>query len=127
MIRSQKGQATVELAITLTILVFLIFIIIDFGRIFHAYLTLEHAGREGARVASVGGTDTDVIQRVKESAPSLNTNQITISQIPSKVGRTRGTYVTIDLAYPITLSVPLLKTVLPDPVVLNAKTVMRVE
>ncbi|OLO38948.1 hypothetical protein BTR23_10400 [Alkalihalophilus pseudofirmus] len=127
MIKSEKGQATVELAFTLTILVFLIFVIIDFGRIFHAYLTLEHAGREAARIASVGGTDAEVVQRVRDSAPALNSNHISISQSPSKQGRTRGTYVTIQLSYPISFSIPLLKVVLPEQLNINVKSVMRVE
>jgi Flp pilus assembly protein TadG len=127
LIRSQKGQATVELAITITILVFIFFIIIDFGRIFHAYLTLEHAGREGARVTSLNGTDTEVIQRIKESSPSLDPDNIIISITPTIENRTRGTYATINLSYPLQLSTPLFQDILPNPIVIKTKTVMRVE
>ncbi|MBU9721316.1 MULTISPECIES: TadE/TadG family type IV pilus assembly protein [Bacillaceae] len=127
MIKSEKGQATVELALTLTILVFILFVIIDFGRIFHVYLTLEHASREGARIASVGGTDADVVERVRTSAGSLNTNQISISQTPSRVNRSRGNYVTVQLSYPITPSVPIINNVLPESLEIKANTVMRIE
>ncbi|MCL7746731.1 TadE/TadG family type IV pilus assembly protein [Halalkalibacter alkaliphilus] len=125
MIRSEKGQAVVELALTMTVLVFLIFGIIDFGRIFHAYLTLEHASREGARVASVGGTNAEVVQRIREASPSLRSENITIA--PISASRTRGSYVTIDLSYPVSFSIPVFKSVLPDPLTLRSKTVMRVE
>ncbi|MBU9711584.1 TadE/TadG family type IV pilus assembly protein [Evansella tamaricis] len=127
MIKSEKGQATVELALTLTILMLFIFLIIDFGRIFHTYLTLEHASREGARLASVGATDDEVVQRIRTNTISLNSNQLTITQAPNRVNRTRGTYVTVQLTYPITVSIPLIKSVLPDPIILHAETVMRVE
>ncbi|WP_180994377.1 TadE/TadG family type IV pilus assembly protein [Bacillus sp. Marseille-P3661] len=127
MIKSQKGQATVELALSLIILLFLVFGIVDFGRIFHAYLTLEHAGREAGRIASLGALDTEVVQRAKESAPSLEANDITISATPSASNRKSGSYVTINMTYPITFSIPLFKEFLPNPLLVSTKTVMRVE
>jgi Flp pilus assembly protein TadG len=127
LIKSQKGQATVELAISLTLLVFLLFAIIDFGRIFHTYLSLEHAGREAARIASIGGTDAEVTQRARDSAPALHPDSISISISPTKESRKRGTYTTIDLSYPLQISVPLLQNVLPNPLAIKVKTVMRVE
>ncbi len=123
--KSEKGQATVELALSLTILVFFIFAIIDFGRIFHSYLSIEHASREAARIASLGATDSEVVQIAKQSAPSLNSNDLGITISPSI--RTRGTYVTIHTTYPVSISIPLLQNVLPDPLVIKGKTVMRVE
>jgi Flp pilus assembly protein TadG len=127
LIRSQRGQATVELAITITLLIFILFGIIDFGRIFHVYLTLEHAGREGARVASLGATDIEVFQRTKDSAPSLIPENMTISVTPSKENRTRGVYATTQITYPVSLSTPLFQNILPNPFHVKVKTVMRVE
>lgn len=125
--KSQRGQATVELALTLPILLLLVFGMIDFGRIFHAYLTLEHAGREAARIASIGATDEDIVNRAKISAASLNSNQITATATPTKQNRTTGIYVTVNLSYPISFSTPLLGSFLPDPFIIKTKTVMRVE
>jgi Flp pilus assembly protein TadG len=127
LMKSEKGQATVELALTLTLLIFLIFAIIDFGRIFHAYLTLDHASREAARVASVGATDLTIQQRAKDSAPSLDTSQMSVSILSSNQTRSRGTYVTVKISYPIDFSIPLLKDLSSGPLVLNSETVMRVE
>ncbi|WP_428911920.1 TadE/TadG family type IV pilus assembly protein [Niallia sp. Krafla_26] len=127
MIKSEKGQATVELALSLVILMFILFGIIDFGRIFHTYLTLEHAGREAARIASLGGTDVEVEERAKASAPSLNDSNVSVMISPTSQSRSRGTYVTVNMTYPVSISVPLLQNVLPNPFVLHSKTVMRVE
>ncbi|MDX5474260.1 MAG: pilus assembly protein [Bacillaceae bacterium] len=128
MIRSEKGQATVELAITVTVLFIILFGIIDFGRVFHAYLTMEHAGREAARVASVGGTNEQIMLRFKESAPSLQSTNIHVSITPNqKQQRTRGTYVTIEGTYPVSFLFPVFKATLPDPLNVKTKTVMRVE
>lgn len=122
MIRSQKGQATVELALTLPILILLIFGIIDFGRIFHASLTLDHAGREAARIASLGAADSEIISKAKEAASSLDVNNIKVAASPAKQNRTSGTYVTVNLTYPIDFSIPLF-----HPFTIQNKTVMRVE
>ena len=64
--KSQKGQAIVETALILPILLMLLFGITDFGRLFHAYLTLDHAGREAARAASVGTEDGVILSKIIE-------------------------------------------------------------
>lgn len=127
MIKSQKGQATVELALSLSILILLVFGIIDFGRIFHAYLTLENAGREAGRIASLGAEDTEIVNTAKQAASTLITDEITVTPTPAKDNRISGSYVTINVSYPVYLSIPFLKGVLPDPLILQSKTVMRVE
>jgi Flp pilus assembly protein TadG len=127
MLKNEKGQATVELAFSLIILVIFLFGIIDFGRIFHSYLTLEHAGREAARIASLGATDSEVVARVQASAPSLNFNDVGVLISPSSEHRTRGTYVTVQLSYPFSFSVPILENMAEEPLTLRSKTVMRVE
>lgn len=127
MIKNEKGQATVELALSLIVLILILFAIIDFGRIFHAYLTLEHAGREGARIASLGGNDLEVVEQVRNSATSLNTNELGIAITPPIESRTRGTYVTVQLSYPISFSIPILEPFTKSPPTLKSKTIMRVE
>jgi len=47
--KNEKGQSLVEFALVLPILVLLILGIIDFGMIFHGYVTVNTAAREGAR------------------------------------------------------------------------------
>lgn len=52
--RPRKGQALAEFAITLPILLILLFGIIEFGRIFQAWITLQNSARQAARYASTG-------------------------------------------------------------------------
>ena len=59
--KSEKGQSMVEFALIIPIFILLLFAILDFGRVFHAYLTIDHAGREAARAASIGKDNTTVI------------------------------------------------------------------
>jgi hypothetical protein len=50
----RKGQTMAEFAITLPILLILVFGVIEFGRVFQAWVTLQNAARTAARYASTG-------------------------------------------------------------------------
>ncbi|NMD70118.1 pilus assembly protein [Bacillus sp. DNRA2] len=124
---SEAGQATVELALSLLVLLLIVFAIIDFGRIFQAYLTTEHATREGARLASLGATDTEITTATKTAAQVDEAAKLTVTVTPQQDLRKRGTYVTVATSYPVTISVPLMEMILPNPFTVKSKTVMRVE
>lgn len=47
--RHEEGQGLLEFALIFTILMMLLFAIIDFSRVFFAYATMSHGAREGAR------------------------------------------------------------------------------
>jgi len=49
-----KGVITLEFALVFPMFLVLIFGVMDFGRLFFAYHTLQYATREGARLAMVG-------------------------------------------------------------------------
>ena len=51
--RSEKGQAMVEMALVLPILLVLVGGIMDFGWLFYNQLALNNAAREGARYAAI--------------------------------------------------------------------------
>ena len=54
--RPDSGEALLEMALVLPILLVLSMGMLDFGRAFHAKSVLDQAAREGARVAVVSGT-----------------------------------------------------------------------
>ncbi|NHM27272.1 pilus assembly protein [Desulfofundulus sp. TPOSR] len=124
-IRSQKGQAMVELALLLPVLLLILGGIIEFGRIFHAYLVITGASREGARVAVVGETYDGVREKVIASAPSLDANSLDVLLEPESYGR--GDMLTVTVTYPVDLVIPLISALLPDPFTIKAATTMRVE
>ena len=69
---NQKGQALVEVAIILPILVLLLFGSFEFGRAMYIRNTLNYAAREGARTASVSNpwNAADVRNHVTASLPA---------------------------------------------------------
>ncbi len=66
--KRQRSQALIEFALVSPVLLLLLFGIIDIGRAIFYYDTLNHAAREGARVAVRASnqlpTDTDVLNAV---------------------------------------------------------------
>jgi len=67
-LRSQRSQALIEFALVSPILLLLLFGVIDIGRAIFYYDTLNHAAREGARVAVRASnqlpTNADVLSAV---------------------------------------------------------------
>lgn len=60
----RRGQSTVELALTLPVLLLLVLGIVDFGRVFLAANVISHASRDAARHASLDSTDLAGIRRL---------------------------------------------------------------
>jgi Flp pilus assembly protein TadG len=123
--RSEKGQSIVEFALVLPILVMLLFGIIDFGRIFHTYLAIDHASREAARTASIGENDATIVSTAVASASSI---QLTAGQVAVSPGGTKssGSDVTVTITYPISFLTPVVSN-LTGPITLSSSTVMRME
>jgi len=58
-LRSARGQAFVETAISIIVLLGFVFSVIDAGMLFFTYVTLENAVSEATRFAATGQTLTD--------------------------------------------------------------------
>ena len=112
----ESGQAVVELALVLPIMLLLLVGIVQFGSVFRDYIALTDATRAGARQGSVarslGGTDQakidSVVATVQKAAVNLNVNNIGITVTPLKVDGTttgweQGGTVTVRTTYPFKL------------------------
>jgi Flp pilus assembly protein TadG len=64
----EEGAAAVEFALIVGVLAMLIFGMLQFGVAFFSLQNLRSAAREGARVGAVGGTVTQVKQRVADAS-----------------------------------------------------------
>ncbi len=126
-IKSNKGQAVVELAIILSILLIIFGGIIEFGRILNAYLILTHASREGARVGILGVSDGQITDVIKGSVSPLRENDISIDITPGINERISGDTLMVALEYNVSIIFPLIGSFIPDPFTVSAKTLMRME
>lgn len=128
--KSEKGQSMVEFALTIPIVLFLLFGIVDFGRVFHAYLTIDHAGREGARAAAIGNSSGYVETVILDASNSLydfSNSNITIGE--EKVTEGTGTsakYAVITLNYSVDFITPFLNVIF-SPIPIKDTTKMRME
>ena len=75
--RPTPGQALVETAIGIVLLMLLTFSVVDAAMLFYIYLTLQNGVTEATRFA-VTGQDPDAIKRViLDATPGLNINEDT--------------------------------------------------
>ncbi|MCF8010968.1 MAG: pilus assembly protein [Clostridiales bacterium] len=124
--KSRRGQALVELALVIPILILILFGIMEFGRVFHSYLVITHAAREGARNGVISKDINEIKQKAQNASPGLNldiNNDIAIN--PSTP--TTGDPLTVTINHEVELYTPVLENILTDPVPLSTSCTMRVE
>lgn len=126
-LKDQRGQSLVELALVLPLLLVLLAGVLEFGRIFHDYLIITNASREGARVAVLGSDDSAINDRVSLVTPGLDSTRLQTNITPEPAGRKSGTLTTVEVRYSIPLIFPIIDVVIPNPFTISARTTMRVE
>lgn len=126
-IKNQKGQALVEFALILPILLLLIMGIIQFGMVINAYLSIQNAAREGARAGIVGNTDLEVTTIMIATSPSLREEYLSITITPTEINRSAGEPLTVKVSYSYPIIIPIIDSLFSDTILLNAETSMRIE
>lgn len=127
LIKNEEGQSLVEFAILIPVLMVIIMGIFEFGFILNSYITINSSSREGARLASVGGTDLEIRDKVVDSSPNLDSSNLEIIILPSEGSRNRGDTVTVYINYDYQVKIPLIGAIINNSVELNAETSMRIE
>lgn len=103
--KREQGQTMTEFALVLPLLALLLFGVIQFGIVFHQYVTLTDAVRTGARQGAVGrnlsNPGSTVVNRVRTSAADLDQSKLTVT-----VNSTweQGTDVSVNATYPYDIS-----------------------
>ena len=107
-LRREDGQAFVEFAIVLPILVLLVFGITQFGLAFRNYLAITDAARVAARAAAVKRTNSPCTAARTAIQDTVSTGQW--AQISSRItctaGPNTGDQVKITIAYPYSIGLP---------------------
>ena len=126
---TDRGQAVVEFAVILPVLLLILFAILQFGVVFNNYIQVTAAAREGARKASVSrslGTasaESAATTAAKDAAPGLNQSNITVS-FPNSPSFAQGSDVSVQVTYPYSISIIGLVVASGN---LSSTTTMRVE
>lgn len=104
-ILNRKGQALVEFILILPILLIVLFLIIDFGRIFYTQVKLEGVIGEVADLYTQNKSYDDVLSYLKQESNSITIN----------VDNVNDETIKITLNDSIKLSTPLLNTFMKNP------------
>lgn len=127
LLKRKQGQALVEMALILPILLMLIFGCIEFGRIFGAYLLVNNLARDGVRYGVVGYNDSEIRNVVMQNRMWLKQEQLTVNISPSFDDRVKGEALTVSVDYAVNLVAPFIGEVVPNPVPVSGQCIMRVE
>src|SRR5947208_3434744 len=83
---ARRGQALVEIALILTVCLWVVLGIVDFGRVYYFYTAATNAAREGARywASNPSATATTVKSKVQgEGSPQVTISASNITLTPS--------------------------------------------
>jgi len=119
--RGMRGQATVELALCLPIVVLVLLLVIQVALVGRSAVLVAHAAREGARAAALGPNLDDVGRAVRAS-PGLDAARLRWARGP----RVPDQLVRVTVRYRVPTRVPLVGRLLGDPEV-SATVAMRAE
>jgi hypothetical protein len=113
-----SGQATVELALVMPLIIGLLLIILNVGLVVRDQLAVWHAASSGARAASISPDSPDVVQQAVEAEVQLRPLHLRIVR--------DGDLITVEAKYPRTIGLWVFKYIAP-PLILSATVTMHVQ
>ena len=137
--RSEKGAALIEAAITVPIILLISVGIFEFGRAYQTWQVLTNAAREGARMAVITtSTDADITARVRNymqagSLPNYATATVTIQRSVALTGSDTASSIQIDYPFQFMVLNPVVKLIAPSdsktgaPITMKSSAIMRNE
>lgn len=112
---SKNGQATVEFALLLPILLMISVLIIEVSLLFHNYLVITQVSHQLARLGALGSTNQQILDRIEEvNSQLINTYLLRgyivkedISILPqSESERKEGANIHISIPYRVYINIP---------------------
>ncbi|GLC28994.1 TadE/TadG family type IV pilus assembly protein [Clostridium omnivorum] len=126
--KKKKGQALVETALIIPILIIFLCMIIDTGRIIYAECRLNLICQESARIASFGGGETQITNYAYSKLDSNSAATLNVSMDPYNASeRKSGTNVTVKLSVDLKYITPLAKLFFSSPFKAKAQSTIRIE
>jgi hypothetical protein len=124
--RNDGGQATLEAALTLPVVLIALLLIVQVGIVVRDALALAQAAREGVRAAAVTGSKDEVGSAVRRAAGPLDAGRIDIEIRPEPVW-TSGEAIDVELSYVEHLGIPIVSRIVSLDLPLRATATMRAE
>jgi hypothetical protein len=141
----QQGQAMVETALMILVVLLLLMGIIQFGFIFYAHVRVSNAAREGARAGSLwlmNGNPDELCDRVEVGVWSELPADAEQEDVTMEITLTGGPYqclgspavaagepitvtVTYDYDLPVVTALPIIRDIIPSPYPVSRTVVMR--
>lgn len=122
--QGSPGQATVEMALVLPILIWLLVGLVDVARMASAVLIVQHSAREAVRLGITGATDMEVGMRAMDTSATLDPALLVVKVEPAGT-RTTGSDITVTVTY--SYKVLALMGIIGSEVPLSAQLIARVE
>lgn len=119
----QLGQSIVELALVLPLLLMVVALATDLGRVYFAYVSVVGAAEQGARVGSDSGrTDGDIVDAVKHEPGVLVAIDDSDIEISPSISRAAGSMVEVAITHDFELVTPIPSALFgTDRIVLTAR------
>jgi hypothetical protein len=132
--KGQRGQAALEFALVLPLLLIVLCLVVDFGVGLTRWIAITNAAREGARLGAVGAEPADIRQKTIDTSDGIledsgSTIEVGFFDADGNGGIDPGDSVVVDVSYDYNYITPLgrfLGAAIP-PLVLSACSDMRVE
>lgn len=129
--KKKKGQALMEVALTLPIVLMLFCGMIDFGRILYTVSRLNLVAQESVRLAGLGKGDSEVIQYALDNVDSNQKSTLQVSFNPqltsTELRRKSGDYVTVIISCDVPYITPFVGRILNSPFKAQTQSTIRVE
>jgi Flp pilus assembly protein TadG len=122
-----KGQAMVEFALLLPILLIILVGILEFALFLNSYLIVQSTARDVVRQISVGLPEAAVIQTSMDNARGIDRTRLTITISPGLSQRTRGTPVSATLRYDHRVITPFIGPLIGGASTYEIRATMRME
>ena len=123
--RRGKGQAAVEAALVLPVLLVMLLAVLSLGMLFTVELVITNASREGARYGAIGKSQPEIEDLVTGYLEQAKLTAASASLEVKGAGGLSGTDVQVQITYPVQLYIPV--PGLPNPVAVQSQATMRIE
>jgi Flp pilus assembly protein TadG len=137
LIKSERGAALLETAVTIPLILLISVAIFEFGRAYQTWQVLTNAAREGARIAVINGTTDDQVRTAVRTYMSggrlTNADTAPIDvQRNQALGDRSGSAITISYPFNFIVLNPIVRLVVPEsgtgaPLTMSAFAIMRNE